>query len=155
MRVSLKSVFAGLTLGVIASSASAAIVNATSTVGESGFVGPQTGGTYPLTATPYNFTGQVNSLANVTSIDSLTVTLQISDGDSGPLDYDFNNLFLTLDGVNTGLALNDAANGYTVKFDQGIVILVRTAVDDSVIEDEARLNKLLDGVRGDFRACDP
>ena len=110
MRVSLKSVFAGLTLGVLASSASAAIVNATSTVGESGFVGPQTGGTYPLTATPYDFTGQVNSFANVTSLDSLTVTLQISDGDSGPLDYDFNNLFLTLDGVNTGLALNDFFN---------------------------------------------
>jgi hypothetical protein len=47
------------------------------------------------------------------------------------------------------------ANGYTVKFGQGIVILVRTAVDDSVIEDEARLDKLLDGVRGDFRAFDP
>ena len=46
------------------------------------------------------------------------------------------------------------ANGYTVKFDQGIVILVRTA-DDSVIEDEARLNKLLDEVRRDFRAFDP
>jgi hypothetical protein len=47
------------------------------------------------------------------------------------------------------------ANGYTVKFSQGIVILVRTAVDDNVIEDEARLNKLLDGVRREFRAFDP
>jgi hypothetical protein len=47
------------------------------------------------------------------------------------------------------------ANGYTVKFDQGIVILVRTAVDDSVIEDEARLNKLLNRVRRDFRIFDP
>jgi hypothetical protein len=110
MRVSLKSVFAGLALGVLASSASAAVVNGTSTVGESGFSAPQSGGTYPLTATPYDFTGQVNSFANVTSIDSLTVTLQISDGDSGPLDFDFNNLFLTLDGVNTGLALNDFFN---------------------------------------------
>ena len=47
------------------------------------------------------------------------------------------------------------ANGYTVKFSQGIVILVRTAVDDSVIEDEAGLNTLLDGVRREFRAFDP
>jgi hypothetical protein len=47
------------------------------------------------------------------------------------------------------------ANGYTVKFDQGIVTLVRTAVDDGVIEDEARLNKLLDEVRRDFRAFAP
>jgi len=38
-----------------------------------------------------------------------------------------------------------------VKFGQGIVILVRTVVDDSAIEDEARLDKLLDGVRGEFR----
>ena len=43
------------------------------------------------------------------------------------------------------------AHGYTVKFGQGIVILVRTVVDDSAIEDEARLDKLLDGVRGEFR----
>jgi hypothetical protein len=42
-----------------------------------------------------------------------------------------------------------------VKFSQGIVILVRTAVDDSVIEDEAGLNTLLDGVRREFRAFDP
>ena len=47
------------------------------------------------------------------------------------------------------------ANGYAVKFGQGVMVLVRTAVDDSVIEDEARLDKLLDGVRGDFRAFDP
>jgi hypothetical protein len=47
------------------------------------------------------------------------------------------------------------ANGYTVKIGQGVVILVRTAVSDSVIGDEARLDKLLDGIRGDFRAFDP
>ena len=47
------------------------------------------------------------------------------------------------------------ADGYTVKFDQGIVILVRTALDYSAIEDEARLNRLLDGVRRDFLVFDP
>jgi hypothetical protein len=35
------------------------------------------------------------------------------------------------------------------------VILVKAAIDDGVFEDEARLNKLLDGVRRDFRAFDP
>jgi hypothetical protein len=110
MRVSLKSVLAGLTLGVIASAASAATVPVSSTVAEGGYVGPQNQANYLLTATPYSFASQVNSLANVTSIDSLTVTLQISDGDTGPADYDFNNLFLTLDGINTGLALNDFFN---------------------------------------------
>jgi len=101
---------AGLTLGVIASAASAATVPVSSTVAESGFVGAQNQANYPLTATPYSFASQVNSLANATSIDSLTVTLQISDGDTGPADFDFNNLFLTLDGINTGLALNDFFN---------------------------------------------
>ena len=51
--------------------------------------------------------------------------------------------------------LSWTANGYMVKFEQGIVTLVRTVVDESVIENEARLNKLLDGVRREFRAFDP
>jgi hypothetical protein len=110
MRVSLKSVLAGLAMSVAASSASAATLNLTSTVPESGFVGLQNLPSYPLTATPYSFTGQVNSFANITSIDSLTVTLQISDGDTAPGDFDENNLFLALDGVNTGLALNGFPN---------------------------------------------
>ena len=46
-------------------------------------------------------------------------------------------------------------DGYTVKFGQGAVILVRTAIDDGVFEDEARLKTLLDGVRRDFRVFDP
>ena len=46
-------------------------------------------------------------------------------------------------------------NGYSVKFGQGTVILVRTVVDNSVIDDEARLDKLLDGLRSDFRVFDP
>lgn len=112
MRVSLKSVVAGLALGAIASTASAATVNLTSTVPQSGFVGAQNLPGYPLTlaGSPYDFTGQVNGFANVTSIDSLTVTLQVNDGDTAAGDYDFDNLFLTLDGINTGLALNGFPN---------------------------------------------
>jgi hypothetical protein len=37
------------------------------------------------------------------------------------------------------------ADGYTVKFREGIVDIVRTAVAEEVFEEEARLNKLLDG----------
>lgn len=110
MRVSLKSVLAGLALGVAAASASAGTANLTSTVPESGFVGPQIGGTYPLTGSPYSFAGQGVAFGDIQSIDSLTVTLQVSDGDSAPGDFDFNNLFLTLDGLNTGLALNGFPN---------------------------------------------
>jgi hypothetical protein len=38
-----------------------------------------------------------------------------------------------------------------VKFRQGIVDIVRTAVDDGVFKDDARLDTMLDRIRGDFR----
>jgi len=114
MRVSLKSLLAaGLAMGAIGSVASAATLTLSSTVEQAGTGAiPQSSASYPLTgATPYTFTGQVNSFANVTSVDSLTVTVtSILDGDTGVGDYDRNQLFLGLDGVNTGLALNDLPN---------------------------------------------
>ena len=55
-----------------------------------------------LTATPYDFTLQ----APLTSIGFISVTLTLQDGDSAAGEFDFNHLFLSLDGVNTGIALN-------------------------------------------------
>jgi hypothetical protein len=46
-------------------------------------------------------------------------------------------------------------DGYTVKFRQGPVNIVRTTIAAGVFGDEAGLNKLLDGVRSDFRVLDP
>jgi hypothetical protein len=115
MRVSLKSIlFAGLAVGAMGFAASAATVNGSSTVAQSGFLGPQSAPSYPLTGSPYDFTGQTNGLNNVTSIDSLTVTLTANDGDTGPGDYDFNSLTLGLDGVDTGLKLNGLLNNNLV-----------------------------------------
>jgi hypothetical protein len=116
MRVSLKSLFAGVAISALALSASAAPLSISSTVDESGSTIPQTGGTYPLTtATGYDFTGMgANTL---TSIDSLTVTLTVVDGNSGAGDFDFNSLFLSLDGINTGLALNGFLGGQIVTLD--------------------------------------
>src|SRR5690349_8159969 len=118
MRVSLKSLLAaGVVAGLTSLAASAAPINVSSTVSQAGIVVPQTGGSYQLTnpATPYDFTGQVNSFANVTSIDSITVTVtSILDGDSGPGDYDENNLHLGLDGIDTGLVLNGLTNNAIV-----------------------------------------
>jgi hypothetical protein len=108
---------AGVVAGVTSLAASAASITVSSTVSQSGIVVPQTGGSYQLTnpATPYDFTGQVNSFANVTSIDSITVTVtSILDGDSGPGDYDENNLHLGLDGIDTGLVLNGLNNNAIV-----------------------------------------
>jgi hypothetical protein len=117
MRVSLKSLVAAGVLATITSAASAATINTTSTVSQAGILVPQTGGSYQLTdpATPYDFTGQVNSFANVDTINSITVTVtSILDGDSGPGDYDENNLHLGLDGIDTGLVLNGLNNNAIV-----------------------------------------
>ncbi len=54
------------------------------------------------TGTGYDFTSQ----PTITSIASISVTLTLQDGNSAMGEFDFNHLFLALDGINTGLALN-------------------------------------------------
>jgi hypothetical protein len=44
-----------------------------------------------------------------------------------------------------------AAGGYTLKFRQGTVDIVRTSVDRKTLGDQVRLDKLLDGIRSDLR----
>lgn len=60
-----------------------------------------------LTAMAWNFTGQ----PTLPSIGFIQITLTLQDGNSAPGDFDFNHLFLALDGVNTGLALNGFRGG--------------------------------------------
>jgi len=48
-----------------------------------------------------------------------------------------------------------AANGYIVKFRQGIADIVRTAVDQHVFEDRSRLDGMLDAVRLAFQSLNP
>jgi hypothetical protein len=103
-----------LALALCATPARAAVI--TSTVAQSGFAfgvdpvtglftGIQGGGSYPLTVdTGYDFAGQ--DYASLTSIDKLTITLSINDADSDVGDFDFDNLTLGLDGIDTGLKLN-------------------------------------------------
>jgi hypothetical protein len=154
MRVSLKSVFAGLALGAIGLSASAAPVAVTSTVPESGFVGLQTGGAYPLTGSPYNFAGQVNSFANVTSIDSLTVTLQVSDGDSAPGDFDENALHLALDGIDTGLVLNGFPNNANLSLTLNTIALPTQLALIAALQDGVLVGSVLDTTLGNGPAGD-
>ena len=82
-----------------------------SLVDQSGFYGPQNASSYPLTATPYDFTGQTYQSYGlyVSSIEWITVTLTIEDGDSGQGEFDFGNLTLGLDGIDTGLHLDGFA----------------------------------------------
>jgi hypothetical protein len=115
MRVSLKSVLsAAVAMSAMAFSASAASVPISSTVAESGSVTLQNQPSYPLTGTPYDFTGQVNAFSAITSIDSLTVTLTVTDGDSDVGEFDHGNLTLALDGTDTGLKLDGFSNNNVV-----------------------------------------
>lgn len=98
-----------------ANRASAAPIVLTSTVDQSGFNGTQDAASYPLTGTPYDFTGQ--DVASLQTITGLTVTLTMFDGDTGPADYDFGSLTLALDGHNTGIALNGFLNGQIMGLD--------------------------------------
>jgi hypothetical protein len=115
MRVSFKSILAAAALGAITLSASAAPITVQGVAPESGFgfpTGVQGGGVYPLTGgAGDDFTGPLGAGYNqLTSITQLTVTLSIFDGDSDTGEYDFNNLTLGLDGIDTGLALNGFQN---------------------------------------------
>ena len=126
MRVSLKSTLAAaVALGAMSLGASAATIQAN--VNESGYgfgfdpvsglvTGLQSGGAYPLTAAGgYNFAGQ--DYAGLTSIDKLTITLTVNDGDSATGEFDFNNLTLGLDGLDTGLRLNGFPNNSVLTLD--------------------------------------
>jgi hypothetical protein len=112
MKASLKSILAaGVAVAALGMSALGATVS--STVDQSGFFGPQiNGGIYPLTATPggYDFSGQ--GANGLTSVDSLTLTVtSVNDGDTGAGNYDFGHLFLALNGINTGIAVNGLLDG--------------------------------------------
>ena len=88
-----------------AQSASAAQITISSTTAQSGFAGTL-GASNALTdpVAPYDFTGQQYN--QLVGIDSITVTLSLNDGHTGPAEFDFNNLSLGLDGIDTGLKLN-------------------------------------------------
>ena len=90
--------------------ASAAPITISSVVAQSGHTDFTLAAT-PLTdpATPYDFVGQ--DYASLTSIDSITVTLTVQDGDTTASEIDFDNWTLGLDGIDTGLKLNGFPGG--------------------------------------------
>lgn len=54
--------------------------------------------------TGWDFTG--DNYQSLTEISFIQVTLTLQDGNSASGDFDFNHLFLSLDDINTGIALN-------------------------------------------------
>jgi hypothetical protein len=86
----------------------------TDTVPQSDFADFITAEGAPLTGPdPYTFGNEVQACE---SIDSITVTLTLFDGDTGrgPFDTDRNDLTLGLDGIDTGIALNGFPDSETV-----------------------------------------
>ncbi|HYE18136.1 MAG TPA: hypothetical protein VEA69_06815 [Tepidisphaeraceae bacterium] len=113
MRVKKSSIAAGLLIGALGASASAATI--TAGVNQNGTAPLQAGGTYVYTSgLGYDFSADAATVASLTTIDEIVVTLSISDGDSDVGDFDENNLFLSLDGINTGLSLQGFTNGQIV-----------------------------------------
>jgi len=93
----------------------------TSTVSErSSNVWTNSGAGVVYTASPYDFTS--TGYLNLVSIDSIKVTLTMKDGDTNPGNFDFNDLTLGLDTVDTGIVLNGFPNngGYVTQMIMGV-----------------------------------
>jgi hypothetical protein len=105
-------VAAGMAVALACTASGASALTLSSTVGQSGFVGFSVS-PFPLTgALPYNYTAQ--SYLSLTSLDSLSITLTVDDGDSASGSFDFNDLTLELDGIDTGIKLNGFPDESTV-----------------------------------------
>jgi hypothetical protein len=107
-RSALTAAILGLSVIATASSASATVTTVTSTVAQSGF-DDWTTSEFPLTGSNWTFASH-----DYLNIIDVTVTLTLGDGDTAIGDFDYNNLFLALDGFDTGIALNGFADGATV-----------------------------------------
>ena len=117
-----------LASGFLSSTVSADPLNLSDTVRQSG----QSGSASPFPITdpshPWDFTGQ--DFYALASIDTITITVTIKDGDTASWEFDYNNLSLGLDGFDTGLKLNWYRNDRTdtrtltvTDFDNSINIL--------------------------------
>ncbi len=65
-----------------------------------------------ITQTPWDFSG--THYTKLTTIETITLTMTMLDGDTAPNDFDEYRLTLGLDGVDTGLVLNGFTHGETV-----------------------------------------
>lgn len=60
---------------------------------------------------PTGFDFSAQPFASLSSITLIQITLTLQDGNTAFGDFDFNHVFLVLDGVNTGIALNGFLGG--------------------------------------------
>ena len=101
--------------------------------GHDGFLTPSA----VLTATPYDFSGQ--SFSSLTTIDRLTVTLTIFDGDTDPGSFDEGQLVLLLDGIDTGLTLDGFPSDATITLTITDLSPINTASILSALQSDGQL----------------
>jgi len=112
MRVSFKAIVAaGLALGASAMSASAVEYGNPATPTTSGPAGALANFDYTNNANGGLVNQGVANYNGLASIGSLTLTVTIRDGDSATGNFDFNNLTIGLDGIDTGIKLNGFPDG--------------------------------------------
>ena len=112
MRASFKAVVAAsLALGASAMSASAVEYGNPATPTTSGPAGPLATFDYTSNANGSLVNQGVASYNQLASIGSLTLTVTIRDGDSATGNFDNNNLTIGLDGIDTGIKLNNFLDG--------------------------------------------
>jgi hypothetical protein len=113
MRMSLKSVLAGLAVGAISLSASAGEYSGGTPIANFNYASNSDGSLINQGVTDYN---------GLTSIGSLTLTVTIKDADTAAGQFDFNNLSIGLDGFDTGIKLNDFAGGTSLTDPDGPIV---------------------------------
>jgi hypothetical protein len=118
MRVSFKAIVAaGLALGASAMSASAVEYGNPATPTTSGPAGALANFDYTNNANGGLVNQGVANYNGLASIGSLTLTVTIRDGDSATGNFDFNNLTIGLDGIDTGIKLNGFPDGPITSLD--------------------------------------
>jgi hypothetical protein len=121
MRASFKAIVAGLALGASAMSAGAVEYGnpvggvPTTTLGQ--LVAPVATFDYTSNANGGLVNQGVANYNGLASIGSLTLTVSIRDGDSATGNFDFNNLTIGLDGIDTGIKLNGFLDGPVTNLD--------------------------------------
>jgi hypothetical protein len=108
-RVSLS--LAATCLAFLAGASAAGAVTLSAIADQNGFNGYIGASGAAFTALPFDFSAQ--NYTGLGAIDALTLTLRINDGDTSHDAFDFGQLTLALDGIDTGILLNGFRNNKT------------------------------------------
>lgn len=142
-----KAVLAGLTLlcVALAGTPAHALVITASTL-ETGFLG-SSAAPFPLTGAPWDFGAAAGLLG---SINGITITLSVGDGDTALGERDFDQWTLALDGIDTALHLNGFSNDTLTTLTLSIVGPANAAALFAALQsDHQFIGTIIDATSGD------